>query len=37
MLLHDRQKPRNRGNIDHTAVTSTGVSVIDTKVRPGES
>jgi hypothetical protein len=35
MVLHDWRKPRSRSNIDHIAVTSTGVWVIDTKVRPG--
>ena len=37
MVLHDRQnKPRSQSNIDHIAVTSNGVWVIDTKVRPGK-
>ncbi|MCD9623943.1 nuclease-related domain-containing protein [Rhabdothermincola salaria] len=31
VALHDRRKPRSRGNIDHIAVTPTGVYVIDTK------
>lgn len=30
-LLHDRRIPRSRANIDHIAVTSTGVYVIDAK------
>ena len=31
VLLHDRRVPRTRGNIDHLAVASSGVWVIDTK------
>lgn len=30
-LLNDRRIPRSRANIDHIAITSTGVYVIDTK------
>jgi hypothetical protein len=30
-LLHDRRLPRSRANIDHLAVTPTGVYVIDAK------
>ena len=30
-LLHDRRMPRSRANIDHLAVTPTGVYVIDAK------
>ena len=30
-LLHDRQMPTGRANIDHIAVVSSGVYVIDTK------
>ena len=30
-LLHDRRMPRSRANIDHLAVTTTGVYVIDAK------
>jgi Nuclease-related domain len=30
-LLHDRRIPRSRANIDHIAVTPTGVHVIDAK------
>ena len=30
-LLHDRQMPRSRANIDRLAVTPTGVYVIDAK------
>jgi Nuclease-related domain len=30
-LLHDRRVPRTRGNIDHLAIASSGVWVIDTK------
>jgi hypothetical protein len=30
-LLHDRRMPRSRANIDHLAVTPTGVHVIDAK------
>jgi hypothetical protein len=31
ILLHDRGMPRGNGNIDHLAVTPTGVFVIDAK------
>lgn len=31
ILLHDRRMPRGHGNIDHLAVTPTGVFVIDAK------
>jgi hypothetical protein len=31
ILLHDRRMPGGHGNIDHLAVTSTGVFVIDAK------
>ena len=31
LLLHDRRVPRTRGNIDHIAVASSGVWVIDAK------
>lgn len=30
-LLHDRPLPRSRANIDHLAVTRSGIYVIDTK------
>ena len=30
-LLHDRRMPRSKANIDHLAVTPTGVYVIDAK------
>jgi hypothetical protein len=30
-LLHDRRMPRNRANLDHLAVTPTGVYVIDAR------
>jgi hypothetical protein len=30
-LLHDRRMPRTRANIDHLAVTPTGVWVVDAK------
>ena len=30
-LLHDRRLPRSKANIDHLAVTATGVYVIDAK------
>ena len=30
-LLHDRRLPKSRSNIDHLAVTPTGVYVIDAK------
>ena len=36
IVLNDRHKPRSRSNIDHIVVTSAGVWVIDTKVRPGK-
>jgi hypothetical protein len=31
VLLHDRKVPRTRGNIDHLAIASSGVWVIDAK------
>jgi hypothetical protein len=31
LLLHDRRIPKSRANIDHIAVTATGVYVIDAK------
>jgi Nuclease-related domain len=31
LLLHDRRIPRSRANIDHIAVTTNGVFVIDAK------
>lgn len=31
LLLHDRKMPRSRANIDHLAVTASGVFVIDAK------
>jgi len=31
LLLHDRRIPRSRANIDHLAVTASGVFVIDAK------
>jgi len=31
VLLHDRQMPTGRANIDHIAIVSSGVYVIDTK------
>ena len=31
ILLHDRRMPRGRGNIDHIAVSASGVIVIDAK------
>lgn len=34
-LLHDRRIPRSRANIDHLAVTATGVHVIDAKKYAG--
>jgi hypothetical protein len=34
-LLHDRRKPRSRGNIDHLAIGPGGVTVIDTKKLKG--
>jgi hypothetical protein len=35
VLLHDRRIPGTRANIDHLAVTPTGVYVIDTKKYQG--
>lgn len=34
-VLHDRRLPQSRANIDHVAVTSTGVYVIDAKKYKG--
>jgi hypothetical protein len=31
LTLHDRRMPRSRANIDHIAIASSGVYVIDTK------
>lgn len=31
ILLHDRRMPRNGGNIDHLAISASGVYVIDAK------
>jgi hypothetical protein len=31
LMLHDRRIPNSRANIDHIAVTATGVYVIDAK------
>jgi hypothetical protein len=31
MFLHDRRMPQGRGNIDHLAITASGVYVIDAK------
>lgn len=36
VVLHDRHKPASRSNIDHVAVTPSGVWVIDAKVRAGK-
>lgn len=36
VLLHDRRVPRTRGNIDHLAVASSGVWVIDAKQYKGK-
>ena len=36
-VLHDRRIPGTRANIDHIAVTATGVWVIDTKRYDGQS
>ncbi len=36
-LLHDRRAPGRRGNIDHIAVTATGVYVIDCKRYKGKA
>jgi Nuclease-related domain len=36
-LLHDRRIPGSRANIDHLAVTPTGVWVIDTKKYKGKA
>ena len=35
LVLHDRRLPQSRANIDHVAVTSTGVYVIDAKKYKG--
>ncbi|WP_260855643.1 nuclease-related domain-containing protein [Curtobacterium sp. 9128] len=35
-VLHDRRVPKSRANIDHIAVTSAGVWVIDTKRYKGQ-
>jgi hypothetical protein len=35
-LLHDRRVPHSRANIDHIAVTASGVYVIDTKRYTGK-
>lgn len=35
-LLHDRRIPRSRANIDHIAITSSGVWVIDAKRYKGQ-
>lgn len=31
IVLHDRRMPRGRGNVDHVAISPTGVFVIDAK------
>jgi hypothetical protein len=36
IILHDRRMPGGRGNIDHLAVASTGVFVIDAKNYKGK-
>lgn len=36
MLLHDRRIPRSRANIDHLAIASSGVWVIDAKRYKGK-
>jgi hypothetical protein len=36
IVLHDRRIPRSRANIDHVAITRTGVYVIDAKNYTGE-
>lgn len=36
VLLHDRKVPRTRGNIDHIAVASSGVWIIDAKRYKGK-
>lgn len=33
VVLHDRAIPGSRANIDHIAVTPSGVQVVDTKVK----
>lgn len=35
VLLHDREVPRTRGNIDHIAVAASGIWVIDAKKYKG--
>lgn len=36
-MLHDRRIPRSRANIDHLAVTRSGVFVIDAKKYKGRT
>lgn len=36
VLLHDRKVPGTRGNIDHLAIASSGVWVIDAKRYQGK-
>lgn len=36
VVLHDRRMPGGRGNIDHLAVSPTGVFVIDAKAHSGK-
>lgn len=36
IVLHDRQMPRGRGNIDHLVVSPTGVFVVDAKAIKGK-
>jgi hypothetical protein len=36
VLLHDRQMPRSRSNVDHLAVAPSGVYVIDAKDYTGK-
>jgi hypothetical protein len=35
VLLHDRRVPRTRGNIDHLVIASSGVWIVDAKLRRG--
>jgi hypothetical protein len=36
VLLHDRKVPKTRGNIDHLAIASSGVWIIDAKKYAGK-
>lgn len=36
VAIHDRQMPRSKANIDHMAVTSTGIFIVDAKNYQGK-